>query len=675
MSNAESKPGRELERRVADAYRAMGARKVEHDVELAGHQIDVYVELETLDRSLHRVAVEVKDYASPVGIRIVSGFWDIVDRLRRERLIDEGVVVSAAGFSRPARNAAKKYGIRLLEPADLDAMVAGVDATRPTTSPSPTIPTAPPTPRPAEGEEEDERPSPAEPVTSDRHDYDAFISYSHRNQEWVRGWLLPRLEEAGLRVLIDFRDFEPGAPVLTEMERAVLQSQKTLLVLTPDYLASEWAEFENILASTLDPAARRRRVIPLLLKPCELPLRIRTLTYLDFTQPSEVDFQLQRLIRAIGGKPMPPRVRDRRIDAAVPSRAEVGQHMDLLVQVRFPDSPLLGIKDWPTRQKPTSVEQESERVALKFPIDHRTGKLGSSCLQVRVVAPDFTIEGADQQSVEVPPDEYSKCIPFLLTARKAGCCRIKVEVRSVDGIYLGTISCETTVGGAVTVPSASVATLVVFVMVHQPESLKTPGRDELSVEEPLPAPTLPPTPPPGEPQQLSLVEKVKLSGQRVRGWLINVLQTQARQAIGGVVAMLVLMIAIGAWFWPDISAFLLPATPAATPPGNKVVIEMDGVLIDASEDRCQEVVCRSSPRIEAKVLDLTGVRLQPDDFSYDWRFDPPDPHNLDRLDSKIYAIIYSVPCDRDSQLITIEVLRNGKTLGVRGICFNIEMPP
>jgi HEAT repeat protein len=119
MTKKTIKTGKELERRVAQAYRDMGARKVEHDVELAGHQIDVYVELETPDRALHRIAVEAKDYTSPVGIKVVTEFLAVVAHLRREQLIEDGVIVSAAGFSRPARNAAKDKGIRLLEPADL----------------------------------------------------------------------------------------------------------------------------------------------------------------------------------------------------------------------------------------------------------------------------------------------------------------------------------------------------------------------------------------------------------------------------------------------------------------------------------------------------------------------------------------------------------------------------
>jgi hypothetical protein len=136
MSSEAAKTGKELERRVAQAYREMGARRVEHDVELVGHQIDVYVELETADRALHRIAVEAKDYTKPVGIKIVSDFAGVVSGLRTLKLIDEGVIVSAAGFSRPARNAAKAHGLRLLEPTDLEAMLRGSYTAAPAHVPS-----------------------------------------------------------------------------------------------------------------------------------------------------------------------------------------------------------------------------------------------------------------------------------------------------------------------------------------------------------------------------------------------------------------------------------------------------------------------------------------------------------------------------------------------------------
>jgi TIR domain/Effector-associated domain 7 len=132
--------------------------------------------------------------------------------------------------------------------------------------------------------------------------YDVFISYSHRDEDWVHNALLPRLKAERIDYFIDYEDFEPGAPSLTEMERGVLLSRKTLLVLTPEYLSSEWTEFENLLAQTLDPAARARRLIPLMLKPVHLPLRVRALTYLDFTKGTLEQSQWSRLIRAIKGE-------------------------------------------------------------------------------------------------------------------------------------------------------------------------------------------------------------------------------------------------------------------------------------------------------------------------------------------------------------------------------------
>src|SRR5262245_7069290 len=91
-------------------------------------------------------------------------------------------------------------------------------------------------------------------------EFDVFISYSSKSKEWVRRDLLKRIEKAGLRAFIDFRDFTPGAPSIKEMERGVLKCRKTLAILTPNYIDSEWAEIENIMAQTLSPANRDLRL-------------------------------------------------------------------------------------------------------------------------------------------------------------------------------------------------------------------------------------------------------------------------------------------------------------------------------------------------------------------------------------------------------------------------------
>ncbi len=141
--------------------------------------------------------------------------------------------------------------------------------------------------------------------TSQAFAYDVFVSYSRADQAWVLDQLLPALEAAGLRVCLDVRDFTPGAPTVAEIERAIVNSRKTLLVLTPDYLDSAWTEFESILIQTLDPGARQRRLVPVLLRPCALPLRIRSLETIDLTRPQGLALQMGRLLAALQAASLP----------------------------------------------------------------------------------------------------------------------------------------------------------------------------------------------------------------------------------------------------------------------------------------------------------------------------------------------------------------------------------
>ncbi|MCH8805311.1 MAG: TIR domain-containing protein [Planctomycetes bacterium] len=136
-------------------------------------------------------------------------------------------------------------------------------------------------------------------------DYDVFISYSSKDETWVRGELLQRIEQAGLKAFIDFRDFTRGAPSIKECERGVVKCRKTLIVLTPDYLKSGWAEFENIMVQTLDPANESLRLIPLLKVKCKKPLRIGALTHIDFTDGADHDLAWRQLLTALGAPPEP----------------------------------------------------------------------------------------------------------------------------------------------------------------------------------------------------------------------------------------------------------------------------------------------------------------------------------------------------------------------------------
>jgi hypothetical protein len=93
-----------------------------------------------------------------------------------------------------------------------------------------------------------------------------FISYSRRDLSFVER-LVVDLENAGLEVWYDLSDLGGGARWRVEIEHALRNSQFVVVVLSPDSIQSEWVEREFLFASNLE-----RKIVPLLYRPCELPL-------------------------------------------------------------------------------------------------------------------------------------------------------------------------------------------------------------------------------------------------------------------------------------------------------------------------------------------------------------------------------------------------------------------
>jgi len=126
-----------------------------------------------------------------------------------------------------------------------------------------------------------------------------FISYSHKDEKWVRDYLLANLEKNGIPCHIDYRDFEIGTASLINMEQAVEKCHKTILVFTPDWVNSEFTNFEGLMLQTDDPAGLKKRIFPIMLHKCTPPKRLKIFTYADFTDKAEWDTRLERVIKQI----------------------------------------------------------------------------------------------------------------------------------------------------------------------------------------------------------------------------------------------------------------------------------------------------------------------------------------------------------------------------------------
>jgi len=130
------------------------------------------------------------------------------------------------------------------------------------------------------------------------HKYHVFISYSRKDNDWVQKSLVPKLKETNLKIFHDESDIKGGESWASGVENAIKNSEYTIIVLTPDYLNSKWASFENLLVKCVDPVDRQKRVIPILLRECDPPLRIKNLACLDFTdEKSEKPLQFERFLQ------------------------------------------------------------------------------------------------------------------------------------------------------------------------------------------------------------------------------------------------------------------------------------------------------------------------------------------------------------------------------------------
>ncbi|XP_068751430.1 uncharacterized protein [Montipora capricornis] len=125
--------------------------------------------------------------------------------------------------------------------------------------------------------------------------YDVFICYSNKDATWVKE-LLAELEKRHFTCCIDFRDFVPGAAIVDNISQAIYYSRKTIAVLSPDFVNSNWCNHELKRALT---RIRSHQVVPIVYRKCAMPLALRDRTYLDWESCDVKPYFWEHLERAL----------------------------------------------------------------------------------------------------------------------------------------------------------------------------------------------------------------------------------------------------------------------------------------------------------------------------------------------------------------------------------------
>ncbi|XP_060102608.1 toll-like receptor 2 [Heteronotia binoei] len=124
--------------------------------------------------------------------------------------------------------------------------------------------------------------------------YDAFVSYSEHDSEWVENVMVQELEQANppFKLCLHKRDFMPGKWIVDNIIDSIEKSYKTLFVLSEHFVQSEWCKYELDFSHFRLFDENNDAAILILLEPipeqtipkrfCKLRKLMNTKTYLEW---------------------------------------------------------------------------------------------------------------------------------------------------------------------------------------------------------------------------------------------------------------------------------------------------------------------------------------------------------------------------------------------------------
>lgn len=134
----------------------------------------------------------------------------------------------------------------------------------------------------------------AEGDTEEDKQYDAFVSYSHKDEEFIIKHLLPELEKKEkYHLCLHERDWIVGELISKQIVDSVHNSRRTIIVLSKNFLDSDWANMEFKTAYSKSLVDKKNRLIIMLYEDIdlntisnqELKVYLNTQTYVKWGDP------------------------------------------------------------------------------------------------------------------------------------------------------------------------------------------------------------------------------------------------------------------------------------------------------------------------------------------------------------------------------------------------------
>jgi RNA polymerase sigma factor (sigma-70 family) len=134
---------------------------------------------------------------------------------------------------------------------------------------------------------------------------DFFVSYNQHDQPWAE-WIAWQVEASGYSVIIQAWDFRPGANFVLAMQSALNGTDRLILVLSNNFLSSDFTQPEWASVFAGDPRGSENRLLPVRVSECKPTGLLKTIVYVDLVGKDENTARAD-LISGLGrGRVKPP---------------------------------------------------------------------------------------------------------------------------------------------------------------------------------------------------------------------------------------------------------------------------------------------------------------------------------------------------------------------------------
>jgi hypothetical protein len=119
-------------------------------------------------------------------------------------------------------------------------------------------------------------------------DWDFFVSYSNVDRGWAE-WVAWQLRRDGFKVLLQAWHMVAASNWPERMAAGIAGAERTISLVSPSYLASEYCTAEWQGAWKADPLGRRRTLVVFRIVECRIPAPLNSIVTVDLFRHGESD--------------------------------------------------------------------------------------------------------------------------------------------------------------------------------------------------------------------------------------------------------------------------------------------------------------------------------------------------------------------------------------------------